>query len=189
MNRHGVQASVCAMFLFSLTGCATSGDLDSLRTEIRSLRGAVQFNEKQSHALRTSMEGLDSRKADSAVTKQLQNDLKTLETKWAFVIEELGSQHAALRKTVEEMKRGRASDESAVQARLKDVDAMHRQHADFTANLAGLQSEVTAYSTRMQSLIQILLRTYHTEIATLQGQAREIEQAASALETKGEKRR
>ena len=37
--------------------------------------------------------------------------------------------------------------------------------------------------------MQILLRTYHTEIATLQGQAREIEQTAKTLEPGGEKKR
>jgi chromosome segregation ATPase len=189
MNRHEVHAVVSALFLFSLTGCATSGDLDPLRADIRSLRGAVQSNEKQNQALRTKMEAMDAKNADATLTKQVQSDLKTLEAKWAFVIEELGNQTAAMRKTLEEAKRARASEETGLQARGEDLDAVHRQHAMLTTNLAGLQSEVSAYSTRMQSLLQVLLRTYHAEIVALQGQAREIEQTANALEPKGEKRR
>jgi len=188
MKRHEIQAIVSVMFLSFLTGCATSGDLDPLRAEIRSLRGAVQVEEKQSQGLRTKVEALATSKADATLTRQVQSDLKMLETKWNFVIEELANQTAALRKTMEDMKRGHASEES-LQARLKELDAIHRQHSDFTTNLEGLQKVVSTYSTRMQSLMQILLRTYHIEIETLQGQAREMEQTAKTFELSGEKRR
>ncbi|WP_447978413.1 hypothetical protein [Candidatus Nitrospira bockiana] len=177
MRAHDAVPIMPMIFLLSLGACASSGDLDALRQEVRSSLGATKRDVRQVQA---RVDAVAESKADIGTTRQLETAVRTLEKKWDLMSDDLGREVVAMRKALEQA--------NSMQDAQKEIDDLSRKEVELGRSLHQLQSLVATSTSQVQALARALVRAHHAQIETLQSQAKELEQTARALDVTVDKK-
>jgi predicted nucleic acid-binding Zn-ribbon protein len=173
-------ARSCAAFMLSLlaAGCATSADLDRMRRDLASsIAGSTAQTQAEVRAVREKLDRAQTNTqavlaAERKVIEALQAQAELL----AREVADVRSQTAAMHRTIQ-------GDMAELRKTAADITRVEQALVHAEEHISAFHAETQQVQSLVRSLAAALARRYRSELEMLQQSLKEIETAASAIDT------